>query len=441
MFENDTEAEKIEIDWPPAASARANRRRAYVRPHRAPRSLLHMVRLVVGRIFLSVGLLLFGFVAYQLWGTKFQEAHAQDRLAGQFQQVLAGRAASSGTSGASRPGATTSTPSAAVPGPPAPTTVAASGQASTTGGSASAAGSTTVSTTAPAATPAATAPATPEPATPEPPPAPGDPVARLVIPKIGVDKIVVSGVAVDNLRKGPGHFPDTPLPGEHGNASIAAHRTTFGAPFNRVDELATGDRIEATTVKGTFVYLVSDIRIVRPDQYDVVGPTDTDVLTLVSCTPKLSATNRIIVRAVLDPSASAPVSDPGTAAGPPPTVGVLPGDEPATTAVRSSPTAGGPTATAALTGGGGTGGDIGSEGTTGASSAASQAFQDNWFSDKLAWADVAIWGGLLTGLALGAWQVSRRSRNLVGGLLGIAPFVVFLYFLYENVSRLLPPNL
>ena len=429
MFENDTEAEKIEIDWPPAASARANRRRAYVRPHRAPRSVLDTVRLVVGRIFLSVGLLLFGFVAYQLWGTKFQEAHAQDRLAGQFQQVLAGRAASSGASSASRPGAATTTATTATAGSTLTT-------AASTGGPASTAGGPTASTTSTAASAAATTPPVPEP-----PPAPGDPVARLVIPKIGLDKIIVSGVAVDDLRKGPGHFPDTPLPGEHGNASVAGHRTTFGAPFNRVDELASGDRIETTTVKGTFVYLVSDIRIVRPDQYDVVGPTDEDVLTLVSCHPKLSATNRIIVRAVLDPSASAPVSDPGTAAGPPPTVGVLPGDEPATTAVRSSPIAGGPTATAALTGGGGTGGDIGSEGTTGASSAASQAFQDNWFSDKLAWADVAIWGGLLTGLALGAWQVSRRSRNLVGGLLGIAPFVVFLYFFYENVSRLLPPNL
>ena len=434
MFENDTEAEKIEIDWPPAASARANRRRAYVRPHRAPRSLLHTVRLVVGRIFLSVGLLLFGFVAYQLWGTKFQEAHAQDRLAGQFQQVLAGRAAARGTSGASRPGAATTTATTATAGSTLTTA------ASTGGPSSTAAGPTAATTSTAGSTAGSTAATTPP--VPEPPPAAGDPVARLVIPKIGLDKIIVSGVAVNDLRKGPGHFPDTPLPGEHGNASVAGHRTTFGAPFNRVDELASGDRIEATTVKGTFVYLVSEIRVVPPTQYDVVGPTDTDVLTLVSCTPKLSATNRIIVRAVLDPSASAPVSDPGTATGPPPTVGVLPGDEPTPTAVRSSTTAAaGPTATAALTGGGGTGGDIGSEGTTGASSAASQAFQDNWFSDQLAWADVAIWGGLLTGLALGAWQVSRRSRNLVGGLLGIAPFVVFLYFFYENVSRLLPPNL
>ena len=264
-----------------------------------------------------------------------------------------------------------------------------------------------------------------------------------MIPKIGVDKIVVSGVAVDNLRKGPGHFPDTPLPGEHGNASIAAHRTTFGAPFNRVDELATGDRIEATTVKGTFVYLVSDIRIVRPDQYDVVGPTDTDVLTLVSCTPKLSATNRIIVRAVLDAAASAPVSDPGTATGPPPTVAVLPGEDPVTTAVGSSTTAagGGSTSSTAVTSAGGNAGAIGTEASAGASSAASQAFQDNWFSDQLAWADVAIWGGLLAGLALTAWQLSKRTRNLVGGLLGVAPFLLLLYFFYENVSRLLPPNL
>ena len=437
MFENDTEAEKIEIDWPPAASARVNRRRAHVRPHRAPRSLLHTVRLVVGRVFLSVGLLLFGFVAYQLWGTRFQEAHAQDRLAGQFEQALADRAAASGTSGAPKPGSTTTTATA---GSALTTASSAGGSSSTADGSTSAA---TTSTTTSKTTSTATSTASTTPAIPEPPPAPGDPVAHLVIPKIGLDKIIVSGVAVDDLRKGPGHFPDTPLPGERGNTSIAGHRTTFGAPFNRVNELASGDRIEATTVKGSFVYLVSDIRIVRPDQYDVVGPTDDNVLTLVSCDPKLSATNRIIVRAVLDAEASSPVSDPGQAASPSPLAGVLPGDEPTPTSAGSVTTATGGGSTVATTISRSGGVDIGSERSTGAgaSSAASQAFQDGWFSDQLAWADVAIWGGLLTGLALAAWQVSRRSRNLVGGLLGLAPFVVFLYFLYENVSRLLPPNL
>jgi len=54
---------------------------------------------------------------------------------------------------------------------------------------------------------------------------------------------------------------------------------------------------------------------------------------------------------------------------------------------------------------------------------------------------VAIWGGLLIGVSLLAWELSRRTRNLVGALVGLVPFLFVLYFLYENVSRLLPPNL
>ena len=70
----------------------------------------------------------------------------------------------------------------------------------------------------------------------------GDPLARIEIPKIGVDKIVVAGVALSDLRKGPGHYPNSALPGQIGNAAIAGHRTTYGAPFFRVDELAWATR-------------------------------------------------------------------------------------------------------------------------------------------------------------------------------------------------------
>ena len=78
---------------------------------------------------------------------------------------------------------------------------------------------------------------------------PGDPVARLEIAKIGVDKIVVAGTDVGEPRKGPGHYPNTPLPGQLGNAAIAGHRTTFGAPFYRINELVAGDEIKVTTSK------------------------------------------------------------------------------------------------------------------------------------------------------------------------------------------------
>jgi sortase (surface protein transpeptidase) len=49
----------------------------------------------------------------------------------------------------------------------------------------------------------------------------GDAVARLEIPEIGVNDIVVAGVTTRDLKKGPGHFPDTPLPGQLGNSGLA----------------------------------------------------------------------------------------------------------------------------------------------------------------------------------------------------------------------------
>ena len=87
-----------------------------------------------------------------------------------------------------------------------------------------------------------------------------------MIPAIGVDKIVVEGVSLADLKKGPGHYPETPLPGQEGNAAIAGHRTTYGAPFNRLDELEPGDEITVTTVQGEFTYEVTETadRVAHP---------------------------------------------------------------------------------------------------------------------------------------------------------------------------------
>src|SRR5919205_1034702 len=71
----------------------------------------------------------------------------------------------------------------------------------------------------------------------------GDAIARITIPSIGVSKYVVEGTDTASLRKGPGHYPSTPLPGRRGTVAIAGHRTTYGAPFRHVDELRHRDRI------------------------------------------------------------------------------------------------------------------------------------------------------------------------------------------------------
>jgi sortase A len=153
------------------------------------------------------------------------------------------------------------------------------------------------------------------------PVAEGEVTAEIRIPKIGVDKKVVEGVGVADLKKGPGHYPETPLPGQKGNASIAGHRTTYGAPFNRIDELNPGDEIFVTTVQGEFRYIVKDTEgdgdghlIVSPSQVEVLEDKGDNRLTLTACHPKLSARQRIVVVAELGPDQ---VALPAQAAGQP----------------------------------------------------------------------------------------------------------------------------
>ena len=131
----------------------------------------------------------------------------------------------------------------------------------------------------------------------------GDPLTRLEIPTIDVDTVVVEGTSLAALRAGAGHFPETPLPGEAGNVAIAGHRTTYGRPFNRIDELNDGDEITLTTPLGRHTYkVVGQPGVVLPTQYaEVVDeyPSKGSFLTLTSCHPEGAATHRIVVRAKL----------------------------------------------------------------------------------------------------------------------------------------------
>ncbi|MEO7371040.1 MAG: class E sortase [Ilumatobacteraceae bacterium] len=377
----------------------------------------------IGRMLITLGLLMFAFVAYQLWGTGIQTAQAQRDLSREFDQVV-------GT----LPAASTTTSTAVATTEP------------TTQGTAP------VGTAAPTATTPFGLPGA------MPIPAEEKAVARLEIPRMGLNRIVVEGATADALTKGPGHFAETPLPGQLGNAAIAAHRTTHLAPFFDIDKLQPGDEIFVTTFNGRYVYHVTGTIVVAPDDYADVIPT-TDVtkatLTLVSCTPRYSATNRIVVRADLVPDQS----DPLTAAAPVvPTLGpndgtdTLPAEDPVTVVDTIAPVA--TTAPAdALPVETVTGDTAPAETATGAtvpaassspspSAGTSDAFVDGWFSDTNAIAPAVMWGLVLAGVAVGIYLVSRKARRYwVGALAGFIPFVVVLYFFYENVNRLLPPNL
>lgn len=120
------------------------------------------------------------------------------------------------------------------------------------------------------------------------------------IPKISVDRVVVEGVGVEELKKGPGHYPETALPGQLGNMVISGHRTTYGAPFFRLDELATGDEILIQDGQGTFKYRVSEKKIVAPTDLSVILPSSDARITLTTCNPKYSAKQRLIIVGTLE---------------------------------------------------------------------------------------------------------------------------------------------
>jgi sortase A len=129
-------------------------------------------------------------------------------------------------------------------------------------------------------------------------PVPGHAVGIISIPEIGLDMAVVEGITPDDLKKGPGHYPGTPLPGARGNVGIAGHRTTYARPFWALDRLDAGDRILVDTRRGRFIYRVEWARVVAPDQVEVLDATPRPSLTLTTCHPRFSAAQRLVVRAV-----------------------------------------------------------------------------------------------------------------------------------------------
>jgi sortase A len=130
-------------------------------------------------------------------------------------------------------------------------------------------------------------------------PLPGDSIARIRIPSIGVDKYVVEGTDTDSLRKGPGHYPSTPLPGDPGTAAIAGHRTTYGAPFRRINELKHGQRLIVDMPDGRFIYRVERTKVVDDQDFSVLDRVSHPRLVLSACHPLYSAAQRIIVFARL----------------------------------------------------------------------------------------------------------------------------------------------
>ena len=130
-------------------------------------------------------------------------------------------------------------------------------------------------------------------------PAEGEPIGDIRIPVIGINQVVVEGTNTPDLRKGPGHYIGTPLPGQAGNVAIAGHRTTYGHPFYNLDSVKVGDPIVLTTLQGIFVYDATKSFVVSPSDTSVVDNVFANLLTLTTCNPRFSASTRLVVQATL----------------------------------------------------------------------------------------------------------------------------------------------
>jgi len=127
----------------------------------------------------------------------------------------------------------------------------------------------------------------------------GKAAGRLKIDRIKADYVIVNGSDPASLRKGPAIYDDVPFPGAPGTTAIAGHRTTYGAPFRKIDKIRRGDQLVVEMRYGTFTYEVEKTRIVKPTALEVIRRVSYDRLVLSACHPLYSAAKRIIVFARL----------------------------------------------------------------------------------------------------------------------------------------------
>lgn len=218
---------------------------------------------VVGELLITAGVIVGLFTAYTLFWTGVETASEQDALEEQFSS--AGQQADPGGAPEGSPDAT-GRPAAADPGPE---------------------------------------------------PLSGDAYARLTIPRLGDGWrwIVVQGVDLETLTRGPGHYPDTVDPGEIGNFAVAGHRATYGEPFANLDQVQVGDEVRVERAGMLHTYVVTESFITVPSDTDVLAPVPGEpgvepgeaVLTLTTCHPRWSSTERLIVHATL--ADSSPVEE------------------------------------------------------------------------------------------------------------------------------------
>ena len=122
-------------------------------------------------------------------------------------------------------------------------------------------------------------------------------IGRLEIPRLGLSAIVMEGTSSTTLRRAVGHISGTALPGKPGNVGVSGHRDTFFRPLRNIRQ---GDIVTFTTLQGEYRYRVVSTKVVGADDIAVLHPSESEILTLITCHPFYfvgSAPDRFIVRA------------------------------------------------------------------------------------------------------------------------------------------------
>jgi len=344
-----------------------------------------MVLRTIGQVLVFVGIVVILFTAYQLWGTGLFEARSQDHLRTELEHVIARRA---------------------------------------------------LDAPEPAPSPAGTLPALAPLVL---PPPTGAPIGILRIPSIGLDQVVVEGVGTAQLRSGPGHYPETPLPGEAGNVAIAGHRTTYAHPFYDLSDVRPGAAIDISTTQGQFVYRATGTIVVSPSDVAVLDPIGRATLTLTTCNPPYSAASRLVLRATLSASRLSTATgrraqqNPSRPAGK--QVAGSKGADKAAGSVAGKQVAG--KQVAGSTGADKAAGSVAASGSADASGTGLGATTDTG-----AWVSTVGWGALVAALGIGLPLLARRfTRRWPVFVAGALAFLVVLFLFFSAVSALLPASL
>ena len=393
----------------------------------------------MGKTVIALGLITLLFGIFQLWGTGVIEAQAQRDLDSELSSLLEASDALGSAPDTAIPPSPPASPE------PSPTALASAEPTAEEPGPAP---------STPNATQVPTPTATPEPTenprlSDEPHPAwlamlyrdRGSAIARIQIPRIDLDKTVVEGVRVSDLRKGPGHYPATPMPGQAGNAAIAGHRTTYGAPFGDIDQLIPGDEIMVTTIQGQFTYQVVEQGeghghiIVPPTAVEVLNQNFRDHpnrLTLTACHPKGSARQRIIVVAELASDPAPTYARPGQEELAAPQLADENLDE-----SEEEEAASGPPGLSDDSGAGGSGTQA-LNAPAAAPPPVADSFGEGLGSDSDALIPAILWGLAALAVWFSALFAGHRWKKLPAYALSALPFLVVLFLAFWHIDRVIP---